>query len=97
MALVRSQPRSATVLSDGTSELMVIRRADFFEILRKEHQLAVKLLWQFLGALADRLAETSRELGAAKEELAAEDITAEIFEEEDEDTTRKTLVGAPPS
>ncbi|HEY3499748.1 MAG TPA: cyclic nucleotide-binding domain-containing protein, partial [Polyangiaceae bacterium] len=74
MALVRSQPRSATVVSDGASELMVIRRADFFEILRKEHQLAVKLLWQFLGVLSDRLADTSRELGAAKEELAAEDI-----------------------
>jgi PPM family protein phosphatase len=95
MALVRSQPRSATVVSDGTSELMVIRRSDFFDILRKEHQLAVKLLWQFLGVLADRLEDTNRELGAAKEELAAEDITHEIFEEE-EDGDRKTLVLPPP-
>jgi hypothetical protein len=70
---------------------MVIRRTEFFEILRKEHQLAVKLLWQFLGVLADRLADTSRELGAAKEELAAEDITNEIFEDED-DGDRKTLI-----
>jgi PPM family protein phosphatase len=91
MALVRSQPRSATVVSDGPSELMLIRRTEFFEILRKEHQLAVKLLWQFLGVLADRLADTSRELGAAKEELAAEDITNEIFEEDD-DGDRKTLI-----
>ena len=91
MALVRSQPRSATVVSNGNSELMVIRRTEFFEILRKEHQLAVKLLWQFLGVLADRLADTSRELGAAKEELAAEDITGEIFEDED-DSDRKTLI-----
>jgi CRP-like cAMP-binding protein len=90
MALVRSQPRSATVTSDGESELMLIRRTEFFEILRKEHQLAVKLLWQFLGVLADRLAETSRELGAAKSELAAEDITNEIFEEDEDD--RKTLI-----
>jgi CRP-like cAMP-binding protein len=95
MALVRSQPRSATVTSDGISELMVIRRQEFFEILRKEHQLAVKLLWQFTGVLADRLAETTRELGAAKEELAAEDITSEIFAE-DEDEDRKTLVIPPP-
>jgi len=87
----RSQPRSATVVSDGPSELMVIRRTEFFEILRKEHQLAVKLLWQFLGVVADRLADTSRELGAAKEELAAEDITNEIFEDED-DGDRKTLI-----
>jgi serine/threonine protein phosphatase PrpC len=91
MALVRSQPRSATVVSDGPSELMLIRRTEFFEILRKEHQLAVKLLWQFLGVLADRLADTSRELGAAKEELAAEDITNEIFEDDD-DGDRKTLI-----
>jgi serine/threonine protein phosphatase PrpC/CRP-like cAMP-binding protein len=95
MALVRSQPRSATVVSDGTSEVMVIRRPDFFEILRKEHQLAVKLLWQFLGVLADRLAETSRELGAAREELAAEDITGEMFDL-DEDEDRETLVIPPP-
>jgi len=95
MALVRSQPRSATVLSEGKSELMVIRRTEFFEILRKEHQLAVKLLWQFLGVLADRLADTSRELGAAKEELAAEDITGEIFDDDDDDN-RKTLLIPPP-
>ena len=38
------------------AELIAIRRSDFFEILRKEHELAVKLLWQFLGVLADRLA-----------------------------------------
>jgi hypothetical protein len=51
----------------------------------------VKLLWQFLGVLADRLAETSRELGAAKAEMiAAEDITNEIFEDDDDD--RKTLI-----
>jgi PPM family protein phosphatase len=94
MALVRSQPRSATVVSDGPSELMLIRRTEFFEILRKEHQLAVKLLWQFLGVVADRLADTSRELGAAKEELAAEDITNEIFEDDDEGD-RKTLIAPP--
>ncbi|HEX9619105.1 MAG TPA: cyclic nucleotide-binding domain-containing protein [Polyangiaceae bacterium] len=96
MALVRSQPRSATVVSDGASELMVIRRADFFEILRKEHQLAVKLLWQFLGVLSERLADTNRELGAAREELLAEDISDAIFEEEDDDENRKTLVIPPP-
>jgi len=71
----------------------VLRREDFFEILRKEHQLAVKLLWQFTGVLADRLAETSRALGSVKEELAAEDVTAEMWEDgEDEADNRRTLV-----
>jgi serine/threonine protein phosphatase PrpC/CRP-like cAMP-binding protein len=98
MALIRAQPRSATVKSSGDSELMVIRRPDFFEILRNEHQLAVKLLWQFLGVLADRLADTSRELGEAREELAAEDVTQEIFfSEEDEDRQTSKLPPAPPT
>lgn len=96
MALVRSQPRSATVSSDGPSELMLIRRPDFFEILRKEQKLAVKLLWQFLGVLADRLADTTRELGAAKSELSQEDLTPVIFDEDDDDAGRKTLIMPPP-
>ena len=47
-----------------------------------------------MGVLADRLADTNRELNNAREELA-EDITAEIFDE-DEDDNRKTLVIPPP-
>jgi CRP-like cAMP-binding protein len=88
MALIRSQPRSASVRSKGRAELMIIRRGDFFEILRREHQLAVKLLWKFLGDLAERLDQTNQQLGEARNELAAEDITVEIFnDEEDEDRT----------
>ncbi len=87
MALIRSVPRSATVVSDGASELMAIRRADFFEILRNEHQTAVKILWQFLGVLADRLDQTTSELRDARmkdashdeEELEVDDATVEIF------------------
>jgi CRP-like cAMP-binding protein len=79
MALIRSVPRSATVTSDGNSELIVIRRTEFFEILRKEHEIAVKMLWQFLGVLADRLDATSNELRNARQELAAEDITDDLY------------------
>jgi serine/threonine protein phosphatase PrpC len=79
MALIRSVPRSATVTAVGPAELIAIRRADFFEILRKEHEIAVKMLWQFLGVFADRLDQTSSELHDAKRELAAEDITSDIF------------------
>lgn len=79
MALIRSVPRSATVSSLGKTELIAIRRADFFEILRKEHEVAVKMLWQFLGVLADRLDQMNSELHVAKRELAAEDVTGEIF------------------
>jgi serine/threonine protein phosphatase PrpC len=79
MALIRSVPRSATVTAVGPAELIAIRRADFFEILRKEHEIAVKMLWQFLGVFADRLDQTSSELHDAKRELAAEDVTSDIF------------------
>lgn len=76
MALIRSVPRSATVTAEGTAELIAIRRSEFFEILRKEHELAVKLLWQFLGVLADRLEHTSSELQTAKEGLHDEVVKA---------------------
>jgi CRP-like cAMP-binding protein len=81
MALIRSVPRSATVVSDGRSELIAIRRLDFFEILRNEHEVAVKMLWQFLGVLADRLDHTSSELRQAKEEISAQigEETVEIY------------------
>jgi serine/threonine protein phosphatase PrpC len=87
MALIRSVPRSATVTAVGDAELIAIRRADFFEILRKEHEVAVKMLWQFLGVLADRLDQTNSQLHSAKRELAAEDITADIFPVDVEDIT----------
>ncbi|WP_218060808.1 hypothetical protein, partial [Aeromonas sp. EERV15] len=50
-----------------------------FEILRKEHELAVKLLWQFLGVLADRLDQTSRDLTTAREALAADPIRGGLY------------------
>jgi serine/threonine protein phosphatase PrpC/CRP-like cAMP-binding protein len=84
MALIRAMPRSATVTAVQPSELIALRRADFFEILRKEHELAVKLLWQFLGVLADRLDQTSRDLSTARQELAAEDVTDAIFPDAEE-------------
>ncbi|MDB4941625.1 MAG: serine/threonine phosphatase PrpC [Labilithrix sp.] len=77
MALIRAVPRSATVTADGVAELIVIRRGDFFELLRSEHEIAVKMLWQFLGVLSDRLDQTSSELRHAKQELSASDITSE--------------------
>ena len=85
MALIRSVPRSATVAAVGPTELIAIRRGDFFEILRKEHEVAVKMLWQFLGVLADRLDQTNSELHEMKRELAAEDVTSEIFPEVESD------------
>jgi CRP-like cAMP-binding protein len=83
------------VTASEPSELIVLHRSDFFEILRKEAELAVKLLWQFLGVLADRLDQTSRDLSSAREELNAEDITDAIFDEDGESDVIKQMASAP--
>lgn len=81
MALIRSMPRSATITALEPSEVIALKRAEFFEIIRTEPDVAVKLLWQFVGVLADRLEQTSRDLSIAREELSA-DITADLFADE---------------
>jgi serine/threonine protein phosphatase PrpC/CRP-like cAMP-binding protein len=85
MALIDKAPRSASVSSAGTSQLMVMKRRDFFDIVRKDHDVAVKLLWSFLGVLTERLRTTSRDLGETREQLAlraAELVLSEIDIEE---------------
>ena len=67
MALVDKAARSADVMAIEESSLLSIRRREFFDIIRKDHGIAVKLLWSFLGVLTERLRNTSRELGEARE------------------------------
>ncbi len=81
MALIDATPRSATATALTEGKLLLISRADFFEILRKEAPLAVKLLWAFVQELSSRLRQTNRDLSVARgedivdlsDELAAED------------------------
>lgn len=65
MALIRSRPRSATVRAVERSEVISLRRDDFFDLIRTDPHVAVKLLWQFLGVIANRLEVTSRDLSKA--------------------------------
>jgi serine/threonine protein phosphatase PrpC/CRP-like cAMP-binding protein len=78
MALVDKAARSASVTASDQSKLLAIRRRDFFDIIRKDHDVAVKLLWSFLGVLTERLRSTSRELGEAREQLSL-DLTEELL------------------
>lgn len=71
MALVRNLPRSATITAIVPSELISIRREAFFELIRTEPRVAVKLLWQFLGVLAHRLERTSNDLSHAREAVGS--------------------------
>jgi serine/threonine protein phosphatase PrpC/CRP-like cAMP-binding protein len=98
MALVDKAPRSASVSAEEKSKLLVIRRRDFFDIIRKDHAIAVKLLWSFLGVLTERLRATNRELGEAREKIEAEDLTDALLttEPDFENDLRTARTEAPP-
>ncbi len=82
MALVDKVPRSASVTAEKPAKLMVMRRRDFFDIVRKDHDVAVKLLWAFLGVLTERLRRTSHDLGDARDQLALL-LTSEMLSDAD--------------
>jgi CRP-like cAMP-binding protein len=74
MALIDKAPRSADVRALDPSSLLAVRRREFFDIIRKDHAIAVKILWSFLGVLNERLRNTSRELGEAREHKHTPDL-----------------------
>jgi len=83
MALVdRRQPRSASATAEERSRVLILKRRDFYEIIRKEPQLSVKLLWAFTQVLAERLRKTTADLSGERLEAGARDLTDEaLFEE----------------
>lgn len=85
MALLRDRPRCAHAHAVTLTELLVIPRESFFNLLRSEPELGMKLLWQFTSVLADRLAETTRDLGLSREELDVPDLSHAVFSDEEED------------
>lgn len=66
MGLVDRAPRSATVRVAEPTKVMVIRRKDFYPMLKHEPHLTVKLLWCFLHSLNNRLRNTNTELLEAR-------------------------------
>lgn len=69
MALIDQSPRSATIAAKEPSRVLVIGRRPFYNLIRKEPVLAVKLLWSFVQVLSRRLRETNEQLSGAKIEL----------------------------
>ncbi|WP_052555645.1 cyclic nucleotide-binding domain-containing protein, partial [Enhygromyxa salina] len=67
MALVGTTPRSATATAVADGKLLIINREDFYEILRKEAPLAVKLLWAFVQELSSRLRQANLDLSQARD------------------------------
>lgn len=64
MALIEVYPRSATVRTLTQVKVLIMKRKDFYSIIREEPKLATKLLWNFLKELSKRLRETNERMVA---------------------------------
>ncbi len=62
MALVDRSVRSLSALAAEPSRLIALKRKDFYEIIKKEPELATKLLWSFVQVLGARLRKTTADL-----------------------------------
>jgi serine/threonine protein phosphatase PrpC len=82
MALVDRTPRSASATAEERSRLLILQRSEFYEIVRKDPTLSVKLLWSFVQVLADRLRKTTAELSGARLEAHAQDLTDDVLFDE---------------
>jgi PPM family protein phosphatase len=81
MAMVDSAPRSATVKARTATNLLVMRREEFFGLIRSEPVVASKLLWSFVQVLSGRLRQTNEALQGARQDQAKNEF--EVFVGED--------------
>ncbi len=84
MAMVDSQPRSASASAEGEARLLSLDRTHFFDIIRNETQVSVKLLWSFVQVLARRLRKTTADLSGARLQASLPDMTDDAFFEDTE-------------
>jgi len=64
MALIDESPRSADVIVHENSELLVISKKDFDDLLFFNKEIAYKMLWAFVRTLSRRLRETNDKIKA---------------------------------
>ncbi len=69
MSLVDRSVRSLTALATANTRLLVLQRKDFYDLVRREPQAAVKMLWRFVTVLAARLRKTTTDLSDALHSL----------------------------
>jgi PPM family protein phosphatase len=86
MAMIDNAPRSATIRARTDGNLLVMRREEFFGLIRSEPVIATKLLWSFVQVLSTRLRETNEALQGARKELGASE-QFEIFIDEEEEAS----------
>jgi serine/threonine protein phosphatase PrpC len=88
MALVDRSKRSASATAEEQSRALVLRRRDFYEIIRKEPVLATKLLWSFVQVLTERLRKTTEDLSGARLAEHAVDMSEDVLFEESSDPVK---------
>jgi serine/threonine protein phosphatase PrpC len=76
MALFNARPRSATVRVKSQARLLVVERARFNELIRKEPQLGVKLLWSFAQVLSLRLDDATSLLSGSHSGFGDAEVTS---------------------
>jgi serine/threonine protein phosphatase PrpC len=72
MALIDQAPRSASVQALEDLLLLRLDRKTFFTLIRKESEMAKKILWNMLQTLSGRLRATNRELEQVRESMIEE-------------------------
>jgi len=65
MSLVDRSVRSLTATAAEASQLVVITRKDFYDVIKREPASAVKMLWSFVQVLGSRLRKTTNDLSDA--------------------------------
>jgi serine/threonine protein phosphatase PrpC len=75
MALVDNRPRSASVTIVGDALLVRMGRAEFFEALRADPVLAVKLLWNIIQSLSSMVRANNEEQSVV---TATHDVVREL-------------------
>lgn len=63
MSLVDNRPRSASVSALNDVHVITISRDDFYQLLREDPVLAVKLLWNFIQSLSSMVRTQNKTLG----------------------------------
>jgi len=69
MAMVDKSPRSATARALDDVRVLVIQRHQFYDVMRRDPSMAVKLMWSFIQALNTRLRVTNDELTRARDTI----------------------------
>jgi CRP-like cAMP-binding protein len=62
MSLIDNRPRSASVTALTNGRLIRITRDDFYEVMRQDSVMAVKLLWNFIQTLSALVRTRNNEL-----------------------------------